>query len=313
MKKGPSPQDSTKTVLGGFLREREWFRVRDVIGAGYFAGRAFSPALAYALVVGLFIGAGYLHATISAGRALFVGADYSSSYTYAGAWRSAASMVLAVTIWVMVKHLLAASPAARPHHETQRRDEVLVVWLYALLIFGCFFLMDGLGALLGYDPSFPYPNHPSGEYITAKVFSAAAAGFTEEVFLVALPVLLLRSARRGWTEILVVLAVLRIVFHIYYGIAVVGLAPWAVVVVLFFRYTQAVWPLILAHSMTDLVSSAIQFGGDIGSLANLWYVVALVGAGWMLVGKVSRERELSEPVNATGSEQGLLPGSHSPQ
>lgn len=310
MKKATSSQDSTKSRLAG-LWGQDWFRARDVIGPNYFVGRAFSPGLAYALVIGLFIGSGYLDGAIAAGEALFSGADYSGSYTYAGAWRSAAWMVLAVTVWVMVKHLLLASPAARPHHVTQRRDTVLAVCLYALLIFVCFGLMNGLGALLGYDPSFPYPEHPSGEYITAKVFSAAAAGFTEEVFLLALPVLLLRSARRSWTEIVVVLALLRISFHIYYGIAVAGLLPWAVIVVFMFRYTQSVWPLILAHSMTDLVASALQFGGDIGSLAILWYVVALVGVGWMLGGKVSRECELSEPLNVAASEQRLLPGGDS--
>lgn len=310
-KRTKTPRSKPTTLLDTW--SQEWFRVRDVIGPGYFAGRVFSPGLAYALVLGLYVGSGYLHGTVAAVVSLFTGASYADSYTYEGLWRSVTAILLAVTVWVMVTRLLLPVPAVRPRHLTQRRDATLALFLYPIATLIGTAFMGLLGSLLGYDPEFPSVDHPSGEYIAASVASSAAAGFREEVFLLALPVLLLRCARRGWTEIVLVLAVLRLSFHIYYGAAVIGMLPWAVAAVFLFRYTQAVWPLIAAHSLWDLAASALTFGGDLGELALLWHMLAFGGCAWLLLGKVSRERELSAPVNAPGSEQGLLPGNHSPQ
>ncbi|WP_145012503.1 CPBP family intramembrane glutamic endopeptidase [Kocuria salsicia] len=308
-KRTKTPRSKPTTLFDTW--SREWFRVRDVIGPGYFAGRAFSPALAYVLVLGLYVGSGYLHGTVAAAVSLLTGASYADTYTYEGLWRSVGWIVLAVTVWVMVTRLLLPAPSSGPHHVTQRRDATLALFLYPVATLIGTALMRLLGSLLGYDPEFPSVDHPSGEYIAASVASSAAAGFREEVFLLALPVLLLRCARRGWTEIVVVLAVLRLSFHIYYGAAVIGMLPWAVAAVFLFRYTQSVWPLIAAHSLWDLGASALTFGGDLGELALLWHMLAFGGCAWLLLGKVSRERELSEPVNVTGSEQRLLSGSHS--
>lgn len=310
-KRTKTPRSKPTTLLETW--SREWFRVRDMISPGYFAGRAFSPGLAYALVLGLYVGSGYLHGTVAAVVSLSTGASYADTYTYEGLWRSVAAIVLAVTVWIMVTHLLLPVPATRPRHLTQRRDAMLALFLYTIATLIGTALMGLLGSLLGYDPEFPSADHPSGEYVAASVASSAAAGFREEVFLLALPVLLLRCARRGWTEIVVVLAVLRISFHIYYGAAVVGMLPWAVGAVLLFRYTQSVWPLIAAHSLWDLAASALKFGGDLGELALLWHVLVFIGCAWLLLGKVSRERELSEPLHSEASEQPLLPSSHSPQ
>lgn len=310
-KRTKTPRSKPTTLLDTW--SREWFRVRDVIGPGYFAGRVFSPGFAYALVLGLYVGAGFLHATVAAALSVLTGADYADTYTYEGLWRSVGWIVLAVTVWVMVTRLMLPGPTNRPHHVTQHRDAKLALFLYPLATLFTFIVVRLVGALLGYDPAFPSVDHPSTEYIAASVASSAAAGFREEVFLLGLPVLVLRCARRGWTEIVVVLAVLRISFHIYYGAAVIGLLPWAVAAVFLFRYTQSVWPLIAAHSLWDLAASAIGFGGDLGELAVLWIVLAIVGSAWLLLGKASRERELSQPLNVAASEQPLLPGSHSPQ
>jgi len=290
-----TPRSKPTTLLDTW--SRDWLRVRDVIGPGYFAERAFSPGLAYALVLGLYVGSGYLHGTVAAAVSVLTGADYADTYTYEGLWRSVGWIALAVTVWVMVTRLLLPAPTSRPRHVTQRRDAKLALFLYPVATLFGFVVVRLVGSLLGYEPGFPSADHPSTEYIAASVASSAAAGPREEIFLLALPVLLLRCAHRGWTEIVVVLAVLRISFHIYYGIAVIGLLPWAVTAVFLFRYTQSVWPLIAAHSLWDLAASALTFGGDLGEMALLWPMIAFGGCAWLLLGKASRERELSKPLN----------------
>lgn len=276
-----------------FLR---WLRARDFINADYFRSRPFSAPVAYLLVFGLYVGSGFATGTVNAVQYLISGGINPEAFGIEDVYGNVAWILMAVSVWVMVTHLFLHPRRLRPRHAFQHRDALLVVSLDALVSLMCFLLMAGIAALIGSGGKYPAMSDPSPEYLAGFFTSLAAAGFCEEIFLLALPVLLLRSARRGWGEIVLVLAVVRISFHIYYGLPVVGLIPWAVLAVLFFRYTQSVWPLVLAHSLLNLAQGAARFGGDVGTLMWVMWVLLLLGVfGWLVTRETPVRAELGLP------------------
>lgn len=287
-----------------FLR---WLRARDIIGADYFTARPFTAPVAYLLVLGLCVGSGYAEATVAAVQYLRTGVTSPRAFGFQDIFDNVGWIVMAVCVWVMVTRLLVSPDALRARHRFHRRDAWLVVSLDALVSFLSFMIVAGIAYLVGNGGVYPAVSDPSPEYLAGFFASLAAAGFLEEIFLLGLPVLLLRSARRGWGEIVFVLTVLRLSFHIYYGVPAAGLLVWAVLAVYFFRYTQAVWPLVLSHSMLDLCQGAARFGGDAGAL--VWFVWVLVVAGlfsWLGSRKTPVRAEL-------GLEESPLTQEHPPR
>ena len=74
------------------------------------------------------------------------------------------------------------------------------------------------------------------------------------VFIVA-AVVLLRRAQYSWTLVVLVSAVARVAFHIYYGPTSVFILVWAAGVVLLYRATGRVLGIIAAHAMWDLYAA----------------------------------------------------------
>lgn len=273
-----------------------WLGARDFIGAEYFRAHPFSAPMAYLLVFGLYVGSGYATGTVSAVQYLVTKRIDPEAFGIEDVYVNVGWILMAVSVWVMVTHLFLRPHVSRSRHVFQHRDALLVVPLDALVSLQCYLLMAGIVALVGSGGKYPAVSDPSPEYLAGFFASLAAAGFREEIFLLALPVLLLRSARRGWGEIVLVLAVVRISFHIYYGVAVVGLIPWAVLAVLFFRYTQSVWSLVLAHSSLNLAQGAVRFGGDVGTLVWVLWVLFLLGLfGWLVNRETPVRAELGLP------------------
>lgn len=73
------------------------------------------------------------------------------------------------------------------------------------------------------------------------------AGLSEEILLVGCYVVV--AERAGWstTRIYAIGATIRLMFHLYYGIAGLALLPWAIGSLWLFRRTRSVLPLILGH------------------------------------------------------------------
>ena len=115
------------------------------------------------------------------------------------------------------------------------------------------------------------------------VLLALGAGPTEELALLALPVVLLRQAREPvWRGALVLVSV-RLSFHIYYGIGVLGLSVWAVVVLALFLRTGRALPLIVAHSLFDVVLTIGHFFPGTDALLGLAILLA-IGLGLVRLG-----------------------------
>ncbi len=91
--------------------------------------------------------------------------------------------------------------------------------------------------------------------VPVLILAAIQNAVLEEVVVVGYLVTRLRDL--GWRLVWVVLAssVLRGSYHLYQGFgAFVGNAVMGVVFALFFIRTRRVWPLIVAHSLLDIVA-----------------------------------------------------------
>jgi len=81
-----------------------------------------------------------------------------------------------------------------------------------------------------------------------------AHGPLEELALVAVP-LLLFGRRRSLPWFCAILVVLRMSFHIYYGLSItVGIAVWASMALLMYLRTGRALPLIAGHSLCNLLN-----------------------------------------------------------
>ncbi|MFD5615151.1 type II CAAX prenyl endopeptidase Rce1 family protein [Kitasatospora sp. NPDC127060] len=105
--------------------------------------------------------------------------------------------------------------------------------------------------------------------------SSLAAGVSEEIVVLVVPVLAAwrlaqqvsnpRLRRAGLIGLVVVLAGVRLAYHIEYGLAVLQVAPWAVTCVLLYLRSGAVLPLMTAHVGYDLMAAvtnrlAVRYG-----------------------------------------------------
>jgi membrane protease YdiL (CAAX protease family) len=87
------------------------------------------------------------------------------------------------------------------------------------------------------------------------VLLAAGNGIIEEVVVVGYLITRLRQTGWGVAAAIAFSAVLRGSYHLYQGFgAFVGNAAMGVVFALFFVRTRRLWPLILAHTMLDIVA-----------------------------------------------------------
>jgi membrane protease YdiL (CAAX protease family) len=97
------------------------------------------------------------------------------------------------------------------------------------------------------------------EWPTAVAVSVINPVF-EEVFVCAYVITALKD-RVGVTTAVNVSAGIRVFYHFYQGaVGVVGIAPLALLFAYWFARTGRVWPLIVAHALTDFTALAISIG-----------------------------------------------------
>jgi membrane protease YdiL (CAAX protease family) len=101
------------------------------------------------------------------------------------------------------------------------------------------------------------------EWPTAVAVSVINPVF-EEVFVCAYVITALKD-RVGVTTAVNVSAGIRVFYHLYQGaVGVVGVAPLALLFAYGFARTGRLWPLIVAHALTDFTALAISMGSDSG-------------------------------------------------
>lgn len=112
------------------------------------------------------------------------------------------------------------------------------------------------------------------------------AGPAEEIALLAVPVVLLRSAGQSFGRIVVLVLALRMSYHLYYGRATPAAAVWVLVVLIAFWRTGRALPLVLAHSGWDLLTVGLGYGASPATrvlvLGLLLLVLVLIGLARLL-------------------------------
>jgi membrane protease YdiL (CAAX protease family) len=124
---------------------------------------------------------------------------------------------------------------------------------------------------------------PQAIYLIPLVLTSVAAGVVEEI--VVLGFFTHRLEQRGWSgpPLVTLLVALRLSYHLYYGIGVLSLLPWAVLSVVLYRRRRRLLPFIVAHILWDTLSFAEGYLHGAGfallllGIAILLLVLFLVG------------------------------------
>lgn len=93
------------------------------------------------------------------------------------------------------------------------------------------------------------------------IINAGMAGPAEELALLALVVVALRTTSHNWPVVLIAAAAVRIPFHLYYGWGAIGLAVWACLTVLLYKRTGAIAAIILGHATFNMANYIPVIGG----------------------------------------------------
>jgi hypothetical protein len=120
-----------------------------------------------------------------------------------------------------------------------------------------------------------YPSIPGQNAEILDALTGWLAGPSEEMVFIVAAVVLLRRAQYSWTLVVLVSAVARVSFHIYYGPTSVFILLWAVGVVLLYRATGRVLGIIAAHAMWDLYAALAVLPWWWCTAASFILVVAL--------------------------------------
>ena len=157
-------------------------------------------------------------------------------------------IALAVAVMWLLARLTAQTPSAvgLTARRTAPRGQTLSV---ALLAFGLIWAVKLLGAAV---PSNDFPHNPTQDTLNSalRLLESVLSGAGEELALLAVPVLALRAAGVRWRWIYVITVVMRVSFHLYYGVPfALLLGLWAFGLVLLYQYTGRIWGLFLAHAV----------------------------------------------------------------
>ncbi|NQE92969.1 type II CAAX prenyl endopeptidase Rce1 family protein [Nocardia terpenica] len=119
----------------------------------------------------------------------------------------------------------------------------LSMWLGMVVVLGFMpsWLDDSVIAALGERP------------VWDRVQGSVRAGWVEETVLLALPMAIASRLRWPWWAQLIVLVVLRLPFHLYYGPgALAAVLAWVALLRFAYARTVLVWPFMAAHILYDL-------------------------------------------------------------
>ncbi|MFD9688434.1 type II CAAX prenyl endopeptidase Rce1 family protein [Kitasatospora sp. NPDC059088] len=148
-----------------------------------------------------------------------------------------------------------------------------------------------------------YSGGSGGSTLLGESVSSVAAGISEEIVVLVLPLLAAwrigevvtdaRLRRFGLAGLVVVLTAARLSYHLEYGLAAIPLVPWAVVSVLLYRRSRAVLPLMAAHAGFDIVLALVNrvaardgFAASVAAFAAVTAVALTTALG--LSGRGSR-------------------------
>lgn len=181
-------------------------------------------------------------------------------------------------------HVLAAvtnTPRSRFGLAPSRRGllcralEFMVVFLVASGITWLGFLAAGLLELA--DPWAPpeidtSPVASSVPTAVLQVIESGLGGAVEELVVLGVLVVALRAARAPWLAVYAIAVVLRVAFHVYYGVGfALGLGVWALGIVLLFHTMGRLWPIFVAHFVHNVIASGTKALGTFRSEGEAYW------------------------------------------
>lgn len=184
--------------------------------------------------------------------ALAAGGEWVSTLT-AGciAWQVSAAIVL-IVVYQRLRRLPTPLATRASFWAAVRLTSQYMLIITVGFVVGTDLVVAGLLTRVPvFGADLPYPG--SGQPVLNAVQSVLA-GPLEELALVAVP-LLLFGCRRSLPWFCAILVVLRMSFHIYYGLSItVGIAVWASLALLMYLRTGRILPLIAGHSLCNLLN-----------------------------------------------------------
>ena len=176
-------------------------------------------------------------------------------------------------------------------------------WIMELRAFGLAWLAIFVGTTLVRVLSWlPRPEVDPGWPPLSGLIAALLAGPTEEIVVLVVPLVFLRAARWRWPAVITAMLVLRLAYHVYYGVPAVGLMVWAVAMIVIYLRTHAVVGLIVAHSLWDVMGMvALHWSLIVAGLMEVLSLVALlvwgiVSVSLWLVRRADRRAAAAPPL-----------------
>lgn len=260
-------------------------------------------SLAIALVVGGFA-AGLGKPTVTAIDELLHGSSGIESFDsdWLGVAKTQAAYLGVMVLLVAAAALLSRHVSERPllrWRGARREGAAGILWF---LSSGT---ANGLASLVpGTRDSYPFAETTGAAYWIPKTMQLATAGFYEEPLFTILIPLALRSTGMRWRWVIATSALLRMVFHLYYGPGAVTFLLWGAVVVIAVHATGALWGVILAHGLSNLGTILLHSpwlqAQIVGALLIFSFLVVSVvwglrvGVPWLnQVATVGTDRELT--------------------
>ncbi len=176
---------------------------------------------------------------------------------------------------------------SRPRREIWSSVGWTFVWIFALgglVEYAAGLLLRAVPQADRYSAQIaPAADVSFGRLALVGIPAAIGAGLAEEIVVLGFSYRVLERLGVGDRTILVLLVLLRLSYHVYYGVATVVLLPWAFLSVVYYRRYRLLWPLIIGHAVWDTfailssVSVAVQVSGLV--LLALIVIAATVVAG----------------------------------
>lgn len=221
-------------------------------------------------------------ADVVAGRQVDPLGDYSVFTTVVAVVFSAVPIAM---VWGFLRlagdRMIRLGLLARPARETAAATWWTFVWIFA---FGGV-LEFGLGILLSFVP---YADRYSAQLdlggnvsltrlAAVAIPTAISAGLVEEIVVLGFAYRMLERAGLSDRAILVLLVILRMSYHVYYGVGALVLLPWAFLSVIYYRRYRRLWPLIIGHALWDIYA-IVSSTSAVAQVVGLGMTALLVAA-----------------------------------
>lgn len=217
-----------------------------------------------------------------------------------GDFFSAYLAILALVVAIPLLNLEAPSWARPADPGTRWRAEVRAFGLAGV----CIAVGLGTSTILLDMPAYPRGTGSGaawGDLLSGLLAGPAEEIPAEEIVVLVVPLVFLRAARWPWWAVITAAVVLRLLYHVYYGPAAVGLALWALGMIAVYLHTHAVLGLVLAHSWYDACSAIAGYWSAPAGIVLAATPLAATASGYWIKAVRALSSRWSMPAGEVGT------------